>query len=160
MHLVCAVQDTEEARQLPEMTKPLMVIEGPLMSGMNVVGDMFGAGKLFLPQARRPSRPPLVDTPPCRSRFCSMLCSHVCALPSARSHVLAASPSRLVAPVQCTRRSCRITPVPWAVRSHFHHGADRRGSARARRSEACEQVILADCVYKGALARRSSKVRA
>ena len=32
------------------MTKPLMVIEGPLMDGMNVVGDMFGAGQLFLPQ--------------------------------------------------------------------------------------------------------------
>ena len=40
---------------LPEMTKPLMVIEGPLMDGMNVVGDMFGSGKLFLPQARPPS---------------------------------------------------------------------------------------------------------
>lgn len=47
-----ALQDTEEARVLPEMTKPLMVIEGPLMDGMNVVGDMFGSGKLFLPQAR------------------------------------------------------------------------------------------------------------
>jgi cobalamin-dependent methionine synthase I len=46
------MQDTEEARVLPEMKKPLMVIEGPLMDGMNVVGDMFGAGKLFLPQAR------------------------------------------------------------------------------------------------------------
>jgi 5-methyltetrahydrofolate--homocysteine methyltransferase len=46
------LQDTEEARLLPEMTKPLMVIEQPLMNGMNVVGDMFGAGKLFLPQAR------------------------------------------------------------------------------------------------------------
>lgn len=46
------MQDTEEARNLPSMTKPLMVIEGPLMDGMNVVGDMFGAGKLFLPQVR------------------------------------------------------------------------------------------------------------
>ena len=46
------MQDTEEARLLPEMTKPLMVIEQPLMNGMNVVGDMFGAGKLFLPQVR------------------------------------------------------------------------------------------------------------
>ena len=44
------LQDTEEARCLPEMVKPLMVIEGPLMDGMNVVGDMFGAGQLFLPQ--------------------------------------------------------------------------------------------------------------
>ncbi len=32
--------------------KPLMVIEGPLMDGMNVVGDLFGAGKMFLPQVR------------------------------------------------------------------------------------------------------------
>lgn len=51
------LQDTEEARLLPEMTKPLMVIEQPLMNGMNVVGDMFGAGKLFLPQVCTP--PPL-----------------------------------------------------------------------------------------------------
>lgn len=41
---------------LPEMTKPLMVIEGPLMDGMNVVGDMFGAGKLFLPQVIKSAR--------------------------------------------------------------------------------------------------------
>ena len=40
--------DTEEARQLS--TRPLDVIEGPLMDGMNVVGDLFGAGKMFLPQ--------------------------------------------------------------------------------------------------------------
>jgi hypothetical protein len=38
------------------MTKPLMVIEGPLMDGMNVVGDMFGAGKLFLPQVIKSAR--------------------------------------------------------------------------------------------------------
>ena len=41
------VEDTEEARQLT--TRPLDVIEGPLMDGMNVVGDLFGAGKMFLP---------------------------------------------------------------------------------------------------------------
>ena len=40
--------DTEEARLAAE--KPLDVIEGPLMAGMNVVGDLFGAGKMFLPQ--------------------------------------------------------------------------------------------------------------
>ena len=40
--------DTEEARQ--KYPKPLDVIEGPLMDGMNVVGDLFGAGKMFLPQ--------------------------------------------------------------------------------------------------------------
>ena len=42
------VEDTEEARQSAE--RPLHVIEGPLMAGMNVVGDLFGAGKMFLPQ--------------------------------------------------------------------------------------------------------------
>ena len=41
-------QDTEEARL--KYDKPLDVIEGPLMAGMNVVGDLFGAGKMFLPQ--------------------------------------------------------------------------------------------------------------
>src|SRR5690606_17415981 len=41
-------EDTEEARQKAE--RPLHVIEGPLMDGMNVVGDLFGAGKMFLPQ--------------------------------------------------------------------------------------------------------------
>lgn len=56
MHVLCAVQDTEEARVLPEMFKPLMVIEGPLMDGMNVVGDMFGSGKLFLPQVIKSAR--------------------------------------------------------------------------------------------------------
>src|SRR6476660_9714580 len=40
--------DTEEARQ--KYPKPLDVIEGPLMNGMNIVGDLFGAGKMFLPQ--------------------------------------------------------------------------------------------------------------
>ncbi len=47
-------QDTEEARQL--FDKPLEVIEGPLMSGMNVVGDLFGAGKMFLPQVVKSAR--------------------------------------------------------------------------------------------------------
>ena len=42
------VEDTEEARA--KATKPLEVIEGPLMDGMNVVGDLFGEGKMFLPQ--------------------------------------------------------------------------------------------------------------
>src|SRR5262249_44890753 len=41
-------QDVEEARQ--KYGKPLAVIEGPLMNGMNVVGDLFGSGKMFLPQ--------------------------------------------------------------------------------------------------------------
>ncbi len=40
--------DVEEARQ--KYARPLHVIEGPLMDGMNVVGDLFGAGKMFLPQ--------------------------------------------------------------------------------------------------------------
>ncbi|MCL1633756.1 methionine synthase [Luteimonas sp. SX5] len=46
--------DTEEARQLSE--RPLDVIEGPLMDGMNVVGDLFGAGKMFLPQVVKSAR--------------------------------------------------------------------------------------------------------
>jgi 5-methyltetrahydrofolate--homocysteine methyltransferase len=46
--------DTEEARQLAD--KPLHVIEGPLMDGMNVVGDLFGAGKMFLPQVVKSAR--------------------------------------------------------------------------------------------------------
>ncbi len=47
-------QDTEEARQQAE--RPLHVIEGPLMDGMNVVGDLFGAGKMFLPQVVKSAR--------------------------------------------------------------------------------------------------------
>ncbi|GHA71681.1 methionine synthase [Cognatilysobacter bugurensis] len=46
--------DTEEARA--RSTRPLDVIEGPLMSGMNVVGDLFGAGKMFLPQVVKSAR--------------------------------------------------------------------------------------------------------
>jgi 5-methyltetrahydrofolate--homocysteine methyltransferase len=47
-------QDTEEARLKAE--RPLHVIEGPLMDGMNVVGDLFGAGKMFLPQVVKSAR--------------------------------------------------------------------------------------------------------
>ena len=47
-------EDTEEARQ--HYSKPLEVIEGPLMAGMNVVGDLFGAGKMFLPQVVKSAR--------------------------------------------------------------------------------------------------------
>lgn len=47
-------QDTEEARA--KYGRPLLVIEGPLMSGMNVVGDLFGAGKMFLPQVVKSAR--------------------------------------------------------------------------------------------------------
>ncbi|WP_313248342.1 methionine synthase [Stenotrophomonas acidaminiphila] len=46
--------DTEEARQ--QASRPLDVIEGPLMDGMNVVGDLFGAGKMFLPQVVKSAR--------------------------------------------------------------------------------------------------------
>ena len=46
--------DTEEARQ--QAARPLHVIEGPLMDGMNVVGDLFGAGKMFLPQVVKSAR--------------------------------------------------------------------------------------------------------
>jgi len=48
------VEDTEEARKLA--TRPLDVIEGPLMAGMNVVGDLFGSGKMFLPQVVKSAR--------------------------------------------------------------------------------------------------------
>ncbi len=47
-------QDTEEARQ--KYAKPLSVIEGPLMAGMNIVGDLFGSGKMFLPQVVKSAR--------------------------------------------------------------------------------------------------------
>jgi 5-methyltetrahydrofolate--homocysteine methyltransferase len=47
-------EDTEEARQSVE--RPLHVIEGPLMDGMNVVGDLFGSGKMFLPQVVKSAR--------------------------------------------------------------------------------------------------------
>ncbi|MEH6627666.1 MAG: vitamin B12 dependent-methionine synthase activation domain-containing protein, partial [Motiliproteus sp.] len=46
--------DTEEARQ--QFDRPLQVIEGPLMGGMSVVGDLFGAGKMFLPQVVKSAR--------------------------------------------------------------------------------------------------------
>ena len=48
------VEDTEEARAAA--TRPLDVIEGPLMAGMNVVGDLFGSGKMFLPQVVKSAR--------------------------------------------------------------------------------------------------------
>lgn len=47
-------QDTEEARQ--KLGRPLAVIEGPLMDGMGIVGDLFGAGKMFLPQVVKSAR--------------------------------------------------------------------------------------------------------
>ncbi len=48
------IADTEEARL--QFERPLQVIEGPLMDGMNVVGDLFGAGKMFLPQVVKSAR--------------------------------------------------------------------------------------------------------
>ncbi len=47
-------QDTEEARQ--KYGRPLLVIEGPLMQGMNIVGDLFGSGRMFLPQVVKSAR--------------------------------------------------------------------------------------------------------
>src|SRR5437660_1748738 len=47
-------QDVEEARQKYE--RPLSIIEGPLMDGMKIVGDLFGAGKMFLPQVVKSAR--------------------------------------------------------------------------------------------------------
>ena len=49
-------EDTEEARQ--QLERPLDVIEGPLMDGMKIVGDLFGAGKMFLPQVVKSARAP------------------------------------------------------------------------------------------------------
>jgi 5-methyltetrahydrofolate--homocysteine methyltransferase len=48
------VEDTEEARR--QAARPIEVIEGPLMAGMNIVGDLFGAGKMFLPQVVKSAR--------------------------------------------------------------------------------------------------------
>jgi len=48
------VEDTEEARA--SLPRPINVIEGPLMNGMNVVGDLFGSGKMFLPQVVKSAR--------------------------------------------------------------------------------------------------------
>ncbi len=48
------IEDTEEARQM--FARPIEVIEGPLMDGMNVVGDLFGAGEMFLPQVVKSAR--------------------------------------------------------------------------------------------------------
>ena len=51
------VEDTEQARINKELyPRPLNVIEGPLMKGMSVVGDLFGAGKMFLPQVIKSAR--------------------------------------------------------------------------------------------------------
>src|SRR5690606_10556268 len=47
-------EDTEEARL--QYDEPIQVIEGPLMDGMNVVGDLFGSGKMFLPQVVKSAR--------------------------------------------------------------------------------------------------------
>ena len=48
------VEDTEEARK--QSTRPLDVIEGPLMAGMDKVGDLFGSGRMFLPQVVKSAR--------------------------------------------------------------------------------------------------------
>lgn len=48
------IEDTEEARQ--KLPTPLEVIEGPLMAGMDIVGDLFGDGKMFLPQVVKSAR--------------------------------------------------------------------------------------------------------
>jgi len=50
------VRDVEEARVCGQFEKPLRIIEGPLMDGMNVVGDLFGAGQMFLPQVIKSAR--------------------------------------------------------------------------------------------------------
>jgi len=57
------VEDTEEARH--KAVRPLDVIEGPLMAGMNVVGDLFGSGKMFLPQVVKSARVMKKPSPIC-----------------------------------------------------------------------------------------------
>jgi cobalamin-dependent methionine synthase I len=52
--LILLMLTCEEARK--KYAQPIEVIEGPLMSGMNVVGDLFGAGKMFLPQVVKSAR--------------------------------------------------------------------------------------------------------
>lgn len=55
------LEDTEEARsQTDRYPRPLHVIEGPLMNGMKTVGDLFGVGKMFLPQV---PADPLIESP-------------------------------------------------------------------------------------------------
>ena len=49
-------QAADTAEALAKYGKPLTVIEGPLMAGMSVVGDLFGAGKMFLPQVVKSAR--------------------------------------------------------------------------------------------------------
>lgn len=68
-------QDTEEARASGKYDKPLEVIEGPLMDGMNVVGDLFGSGKMFLPQVCMPPVLPLPSS--CHSSFLLAADQHV-----------------------------------------------------------------------------------
>lgn len=54
------IDDTEEARSNNQKySRPLHIIEGPLMNGMKTVGDLFGAGKMFLPQVKRCKMRPL-----------------------------------------------------------------------------------------------------
>lgn len=84
--LACVLsQDVEECRlELKAADKrPLDVIEGPLMAGMNVVGDLFGAGKMFLPQVNKS----LISWPSTRiyrnhssasSCFMYSICKHIC----------------------------------------------------------------------------------
>ena len=51
------IEDIEEAYRRKDLyPRPLNIIEGPLMDGMNVVGDLFGAGKMFLPQVIKSAR--------------------------------------------------------------------------------------------------------
>lgn len=55
------IDDTEEARlNKDKYPRPLNIIEGPLMNGMKIVGDLFGAGKMFLPQVKERNEKPLL----------------------------------------------------------------------------------------------------
>jgi 5-methyltetrahydrofolate--homocysteine methyltransferase len=56
VHGIAEFVDADTAEALRELERPIRVIEGPLMDGMNIVGDLFGAGKMFLPQVVKSAR--------------------------------------------------------------------------------------------------------
>ena len=94
------VADTEEARVSGRYPRPLNVIEGPLMDGMNVVGDLFGAGKMFLPQVRRGPREGGVWGPPWQA---AQVGDH-------RGAAAAALPVSVPVPSRAARPSPLLTP--------------------------------------------------
>ncbi len=97
----CVAQDTEEARASGRYEKPLEVIEGPLMDGMNIVGDLFGSGKMFLPQVCQSSLTPqgLSDIHHSHDKGCQTIVTHTTRAVSQSS----------------------LTPQGLSVNHHSHH---------------------------------------